>query len=111
MQDIWMQKGSSPSASRIELFLSGRPPKAIGGGLAKKMALRWLISPSIGNANRLHVHKGRRAAVGRPPGHVIRRLSRIKFGFAICGACPVRAHCTKTKRRSLSVRRYEAQFA
>lgn len=38
-------------------------------------------------------------------------MIKIKFGFTTCGACPVRAHCTKTKRRSLSVRRYEAQFA
>ena len=38
-------------------------------------------------------------------------IIKIKFGFAICGACPVRAHCTKAKRRSLSVRRQEAHFA
>lgn len=38
-------------------------------------------------------------------------IIKIKFGFAICGACPVRAHCTKTKRRTLSVRRQEAHFA
>jgi transposase len=36
---------------------------------------------------------------------------KITFGFTICGACPVRAQYTKTKRRSLSVRRQEAQFA
>ncbi len=38
-------------------------------------------------------------------------IIKIKCGFATCGACPVRAHCTKTKRRSLWVRRHEAQFA
>ncbi|HEU5376761.1 MAG TPA: transposase [Ktedonobacteraceae bacterium] len=38
-------------------------------------------------------------------------IIKIKFGFAICGACPARAHCTKTKRRTLSVRRQEAHFA
>lgn len=38
-------------------------------------------------------------------------IIKIKFGFAICGACPVRALCTKTKRRSLSVRRQAAHFA
>jgi hypothetical protein len=38
-------------------------------------------------------------------------IIKIKFGFAICGACPVRAQCTKAKRRSLSVRRQEAHFA
>lgn len=38
-------------------------------------------------------------------------IIKIKFGFAVCGACPVRAQCTKAKRRSLSVRRQEAYFA
>jgi transposase len=38
-------------------------------------------------------------------------IIKIKFGFAICGACPVRAQCTKTKRQSLSVRRQAAHFA
>ncbi|HYU73336.1 MAG TPA: transposase [Ktedonobacteraceae bacterium] len=38
-------------------------------------------------------------------------IIKIKFGFAICGACPVRSKCTKAKRRSLSVRRQEAHFA
>ena len=38
-------------------------------------------------------------------------IIKIKFGFAICGACPVRSRCTKAKRRSLSVRRQEAHFA
>jgi transposase len=38
-------------------------------------------------------------------------IIKIKFGFAVCGACPVRTHCTKDKRRSLSVRRQEANFA
>jgi transposase len=38
-------------------------------------------------------------------------IIKIKFGFAVCGACPVRVQCTKTRRRSLSVRRHEAQFA
>ncbi len=38
-------------------------------------------------------------------------IIKIKFGFAICGACPVRSLCTKAKRRSLSVRRQEAHFA
>ncbi|MGO8949120.1 MAG: IS1182 family transposase [Ktedonobacterales bacterium] len=38
-------------------------------------------------------------------------IIKIKFGFAICGACPVRTQCTKTKRRSLSVRRQAAHFA
>ena len=39
------------------------------------------------------------------------QIIKIKFGFAICGACPVRALCTKAKRRSLSVRRQEAHVA
>lgn len=38
-------------------------------------------------------------------------IIKIKFGFAICGACPVRPQCTRTKRRTLSVRRQEAHFA
>jgi transposase len=38
-------------------------------------------------------------------------IIKIKFGFAICGACPVRTRCTKAKRRSLSVRRQVAHFA
>jgi transposase len=39
------------------------------------------------------------------------QIIKIKFGFATCGACPVRSQCTKAKRRSLSVRRQEAHFA
>ena len=35
----------------------------------------------------------------------------IKFGFAVCGACPERPHCTQARRRSLTVRRREAHFA
>jgi transposase len=38
-------------------------------------------------------------------------IIKIKFGFATCGACPVRPQCTKAKRRSLSVRRHVAHFA
>lgn len=38
-------------------------------------------------------------------------IIKIKFDFATCGACPVRSQCTKTRRRSLSVRRQEAHFA
>jgi transposase len=38
-------------------------------------------------------------------------IIKIKFGFATCGACPVRSQCTKARRRSLSVRRQEAHFA
>jgi len=38
-------------------------------------------------------------------------IIKIKFGFAICGACPVRSKCTQAKQRSLSVRRREAHFA
>ena len=38
-------------------------------------------------------------------------IIKIKFGFAVCGACPVRTQCTKAKRRSLSVRRQAAHFA
>lgn len=36
---------------------------------------------------------------------------RIKFGYATCGHCPVRAQCTRSKRRTLSVRRHEAYVA
>ncbi len=32
-------------------------------------------------------------------------IIKIKFGFATCGACPVRSQCTQSRRRSLSVRR------
>lgn len=39
------------------------------------------------------------------------KIIKITFGFAMCGRCPVRAHCTKTTRRTLSVRRQEAYFA
>jgi transposase len=38
-------------------------------------------------------------------------IIKIKFGFATCGACPVRSQCTKAKRRCLSVRRQAAHFA
>lgn len=38
-------------------------------------------------------------------------IIKIRFSFASCGGCLVRAHCTKTKRRTLSVRRQEAHFA
>jgi hypothetical protein len=57
------------------------------------------------------VHKDRPVAVGRQPGHAIRRSSRIKFGYATCGACPVRAQCTQSRQRTLTVRRREAYFA
>ena len=38
-------------------------------------------------------------------------IIKIKFGFATCGACPVRPQCTQTRQRSLSVRRREAHVA
>lgn len=38
-------------------------------------------------------------------------IIRIRFGFATCSAFPVRAQCTKAKRRTLSVRRQAAHFA
>jgi transposase len=40
------------------------------------------------------------------------KIIKIKFGFAICGACPVRSEVVRaSKRRSLSLRRQEAHVA
>jgi transposase len=36
---------------------------------------------------------------------------KIKFGFAVCGACSERLHCTQARRRTLTVRRREAHVA
>jgi len=36
---------------------------------------------------------------------------KIKFAYTICGACPVRAQWTQSKRRTLTVRRREASEA
>ncbi len=36
---------------------------------------------------------------------------KIKFGYATCGACPVRALCTHSRQRTLTVRRREAHVA
>jgi len=36
---------------------------------------------------------------------------KIKFGSATCGACPVRAQCTQSRQRTLTVRRRDAHFA
>ena len=36
---------------------------------------------------------------------------KIRFGYATCGACPVRAQCTQSKQRTLTVRRHEAYLA
>ncbi len=33
---------------------------------------------------------------------------KIKFAYTTCGACPARAQCTQSKRRTLTVRRREA---
>lgn len=38
-------------------------------------------------------------------------IIKIKFGYALCGHCPVRPQCTRSGRRTLSVRRQEAHFA
>lgn len=36
---------------------------------------------------------------------------KIKFGYATCGRCPVRAQCTQSRQRTLTVRRHEAYLA
>lgn len=36
---------------------------------------------------------------------------KIKFGYATCGRCPVRDQCTRSRQRTLSVRRHEAHTA
>ena len=36
---------------------------------------------------------------------------KIKFAYTTCGACPMRAQCTQSKRRTLTVRRREASEA
>jgi transposase len=36
---------------------------------------------------------------------------KIKFGYATCGRCPVRAQCTQSRQRTLTVRRREAHLA
>ena len=36
---------------------------------------------------------------------------KIKFGYTTCGACPVRAQCTQSRQRTLTVRRREAYVA
>jgi transposase len=36
---------------------------------------------------------------------------KIKFGYATCGACPVRTLCTQSRQRTLTVRRREAHAA
>jgi transposase len=38
-------------------------------------------------------------------------IIKIKFGYATCGRCPVRPQCTRSRQRTLSVRRREAHFA
>jgi transposase len=38
-------------------------------------------------------------------------IIKIKFGYATCGACPVRPQCTQSRQRTLSVRRQEAHVA
>lgn len=38
-------------------------------------------------------------------------IIKIKFAYTTCGQCPARALCTKTRRRTLSVRRREASAA
>ncbi len=58
-----------------------------------------------------HCPQGQTSSSWTPTWTRNQEIITIKFGFAICGACPVRAHCTKTKRRTLSVRRQEAHFA
>jgi transposase len=39
------------------------------------------------------------------------KVIKIKFGYATCGACPVRALCTHSRQRTLTVRRREAHVA
>lgn len=39
------------------------------------------------------------------------KVIKIKFVYTTCGACPVRAQCTQSKRRTLTVRRREASEA
>jgi transposase len=36
---------------------------------------------------------------------------KIKFGYATCGACPVRLFCTQSRQRTLTVRRHQAYVA
>jgi transposase len=36
---------------------------------------------------------------------------KVKFAYTTCGACPVRAQCTHSKRRTLTLRRREASAA
>ena len=36
---------------------------------------------------------------------------KIKFAYTTCGACPVRAQCTQSQRRTLTLRRREASQA
>src|SRR5205823_7859087 len=38
-------------------------------------------------------------------------IIKIKFGYATCGACPVRAQCTRSRQRTITVRRREAYLA
>src|SRR5712692_10547191 len=38
-------------------------------------------------------------------------IIKIKFGYATCGRCPVRSQCTRSRQRTLSVRRREAHVA
>lgn len=58
-----------------------------------------------------HCPQGQTSSSWTPTWTRNQEIIKIKFGFAMCGHCPVRVHCTKTKRRTLSVRRHEAHAA
>ncbi len=69
------------------------------------------IFSSTGNTSKPVVRKGNSVAVGRQKGTRNQEVIKIKFGYATCGACPVRALCTHSRQRTLTVRRREAYVA
>lgn len=58
-----------------------------------------------------HCPQGQTSSSWTPTRTRNQEVIKIKFGYTTCGSCPVRDQCTKTKRRTLSVRRQEAYKA
>lgn len=106
-----MLKRSSPVKQRITLIWWSRPLKTIEGRAREQNGYALPDFFIDWEHEQARCPLGQISSSWTPTRTRNQEVIKIKFGYATCGACPVRALCTQSKQRTLTVRRREADVA
>src|SRR5215472_7212130 len=111
MLDMSMLKRSSPVRQSIMLIWWVPPPKTIEGRAREQTGYALPDFVIDWQHEQARCPQGQISSSWTPTRTRNQNVIKIKFGYATCGGCPVRAQCTLSRQRTLTVRRREAYVA